>query len=64
MAVIAGETYSPYLAIKGYYAPEEWDVYWTGRQACLLPQQPIKQSFLMVNSFELHKLQAIDYILR
>ena len=32
VAVIVGETNSSFLSVKGYYAPEHWDIYWTGRK--------------------------------
>ena len=32
IAIISGESYDAFHSLKGYYAPEQWDVYWTGRQ--------------------------------
>lgn len=32
IAVLAGETRSTFLSVKGYYAPDQWDIYWTGMQ--------------------------------
>lgn len=31
-AVISGETLTRFLSTKGYYVPEQWDVYWANRQ--------------------------------
>jgi hypothetical protein len=36
VAVVAGESRDAYRSIKGYYSPDLWDVYWTGRQASLV----------------------------
>ncbi len=32
VAVISGETLTKFLSTKGYYVPEQWDVYWANRQ--------------------------------
>lgn len=31
-ALITGETVRLRFSVKGYDAPESWDIYWTGRQ--------------------------------
>lgn len=43
LALLTGETVRLRFSVKGYDAPESWDIYWTGRQvgaftlnACLL----------------------------
>ena len=36
VAVIVGDTNSSFLSVKGYYAPEHWDIYWTGRKVYCL----------------------------
>ena len=31
-AVISGEARTRFLSDKGYFSPEQWDVYWANRQ--------------------------------
>lgn len=32
LALITGDTVRLRFSVKGYDAPESWDIYWTGRQ--------------------------------
>ncbi|BDA46895.1 probable tubulin polyglutamylase ttll6 [Coccomyxa sp. Obi] len=34
-AVISGESWTEFLSTKGFYVPDQWDVYWANRRACL-----------------------------
>jgi hypothetical protein len=31
-AVISGESWTEFLSTKGFFVPEEWDVYWANRR--------------------------------
>ena len=35
--MVSGETLTKFLSTKGYYVPEQWDVYWANRQVRFTP---------------------------